>query len=130
MATDNITTTEYLPSVESLTPIRSDTLPVPTDVRRVAEFIQFVQWFALPSAERKPKTQKEFAALVGVAEDTLTDWKKRPEFRALVGYLLREWMWERTPDVIDGLYEKIRSDKCGASDVRLFLNLRDGGLNS
>lgn len=125
----NTNTTEIVAS-EPQTPIRSDTLPVPTDVRRAAEFLQFVQWFALPSAEREPQTQKGFAVLVGVSEDSLTDWKKRPEFRALVGYLLREWMWERTPDIIDGLYEKIRSDKCSAGDVKLFLDLRDGGLNS
>jgi len=108
------------------TPIRSDSLPAIPDVRRIPEFIEFVQWNALPTWYREPKTQKGFAEQIGVSQDTLTDWKKHSEFWPLVWHFLREWMKEQTPNVIGGLYEKIVSAKGSASDVQLFLNLVNG----
>ena len=108
------------------TPISSDFLPALQDIRRVPEFLEFASWYALPRWERTPETQKELAEQIGVSQDTLTDWKKHPEFWPLVLQLLREWMRERTSDVIGGLYQKITSGKGGASDVRLFLSLSEG----
>lgn len=110
----------------TITPIHSDFLPVLPDIRRVPEFLAFASWCALPSWHRTPETQKELADKIGVSQDTLTDWKRHPEFWPLVLQLLREWMKEHTSDVIGGLYEKIASGKGGASDVRLFLNLSEG----
>ena len=108
-------------------PIHSDSLPVPKDIRRIPEFVEFARWFALPSQERKPKTQKEFAEAIGVSQDTLTDWKKRPEFWQLTSIYLREWMRERTPDVIGGLFNKITDGKGSAGDVKFFLGLSEWG---
>lgn len=108
-------------------PIHSDSLPVPKDIRRVPEFVEFARWFALPSHEREPETQKEFAEAIGVSQDTLTDWKKRPEFWQLTSIYLREWMRERTPDVIGGLFNKITDGKGGAGDVKFFLGLSEWG---
>lgn len=125
-----IMTTELLPSVVSTTPIRSDLFTLPEGVLRVNEYIQFVEWFALPSMQRDPKTQQEFASLVGVSQDTLTDWKKLPEFRATVGFILREWVWERTPDVIGSLYYKVASGRCSAGDVKLFLEIAKRGFSA
>ena len=107
-------------------PIQSDYLPAIPNIKRVPEFIEFVRWNALPTWYREPKTQKEFAKRVGVSPDTLTDWKRHPEFWPLVWQFLREWMQEQTPDVIGGLYEKIVSGKGSASDVQLFFRLAKG----
>lgn len=116
--------------INQCTPIHSDYLPAIPDVRRVPEFIEFVRWNALPTWHRKLKTQKEFAKRIGVSQDTLTDWKKHPEFWPLVWHFLCEWMKEQTSDIIGGLHEKITSGKGSASDVKLFLNLANGKTNS
>jgi hypothetical protein len=102
------------------TRIRSDFLPVVARVNLQAEFVKFALWFGTPRSMREPKTQKEFAAGIGVSEDTLTDWKRRPEFAALVWRAVREWMSERVPDVFEGLYYRA-CEKGGAKEVEMFL---------
>ena len=37
-------------------------------------------WFALPTAHRLPRTQKELAQIVGVAEETMSRFKKEDGF--------------------------------------------------
>ena len=114
--------TEMVPA----TPIRSDSLPVLPDVQRVAEFIEFVRWQATPSWERDLKTQNDFAASYQVSPDTLTDWKRNPEFWPLVWRVIHERSRERIPDVVEGLYTKIASGKGSAAEVQLFLRLAGG----
>lgn len=41
---------------------------------------QFIDWYALPKDERRPKTHLQFCDVFGVSKDTLTDWKKLPKF--------------------------------------------------
>jgi hypothetical protein len=106
--------------------IHSDFLPALPDVRRIPEFFQFAAWCATPQWDRECKTQKEFAEQVRVDEDTLTGWKKHPDFWSLVWQLVSERLKEQIPDVIDGLYQKIISAKGGAADVQLFLRLAQG----
>lgn len=113
MATNSIMTTALLPSIESSAPNYSDVFALPEDVGQLDEYIQFVEWFALPSAERTTQTQEEFSALVGVSEDTLTNWKKLPEFRATVGFLLSERMRGRTSNSIGALFYKVASGRGG-----------------
>lgn len=43
-------------------------------------FSAFSEWMAYPRSVRKPKTQGEFAKLKEVSPDTLSDYKKKPEF--------------------------------------------------
>ena|SRR3990167_4385632 len=40
----------------------------------------FSEWMAYPLLARKPKTQGEFSKLHEVSPDTLSDYKKKPEF--------------------------------------------------
>lgn len=106
--------------------IQADHLPALPDIRRIPEFLEFVRWYATPSWLREDKTQKEFAERVGVDQDTLSDWKRHPQFWPLVWQIVLERMQGQVPDVLEGLYEKNASGKGGASDVQLFLRLALG----
>lgn len=106
--------------------IQSDSQVIVPSVYRFPEFVQFTIWYATPKQIRKPKNQKEFAQLIGVCEDTLTDWKNNPEFWPLVQQAMSNWIKEKIPDVIEGLYKKARS-KGHAKDVEMFLRI--AGIN-
>lgn len=103
-------------------PIHSDISLVISDIYKVPEFMKFAEWFSTPRQLRKIKTQKQFSIAIGVCEDTLTDWKQHPQFRVLVQQNISEWIKERIPDVIHGLYENdVNEGK--AKDVEMFLRL-------
>ena len=113
--------------LKNQTPIRSDFVALIPGVHMQAEFRTFAEWYGTPGQFRSPETQKEFATEIGVNQDTLTDWKRRPEFGQLVFRALTEWVKERVPDAIGGLYLKASSEKASARDVEVFLRL--GGLD-
>ncbi|MDE1925415.1 MAG: hypothetical protein KGH79_04555 [Patescibacteria group bacterium] len=111
------------------TPIRSDFSPILVGVNLQAEFVKFAIWFGTPRSMRDPKTQREFAATIGISEDTLTDWKRRPEFAPLVWRAMREWIAERVPDVLEGLYDKACT-KGNAKEVEMFLKIAGMDIKS
>ena len=78
------------------TPIQSDFLPVVKRTYHQAEFVKFAIWYGTPGQFRQPETQKEFAESVGVCEDTLTDWKKHPQFSFFVWQTTKEWIKDHT----------------------------------
>jgi len=102
-------------------PTHSDFSVVITDIKRISEFIKFVMWSATPSQFREFKNQKDFAESVGVCEDTLTDWKKHPQFGVLIFQFMKDWIKERIPDAIGGLYMKVSSEKASWKDVEMFI---------
>jgi len=89
---------------ELINPIKSDNPEIISVIKLVPEFIKFAQWLATPRQFREVKTQKEFAQSIGVNEDTLSDWKKKPELWNLFRKFLSNWIKERIPDAIGGLY--------------------------
>ncbi len=104
-------------------PIQADFLPVIPGIQKVADFIEFARWSATPSRLRQPKTQKAFADLIVVSQDSLTDWKHHPAFLVFVWGFMRERMQDQLPDTIDGLFKKLASGKGNASDLQLFIRL-------
>jgi len=108
------------------TPIRSE-FPVIAGIREMEGFMRFVEWASTPKHLRKPKYQKDFAKAIGVHQDTLTDWKKHPQFFSLVQARLSIWIKDRIPDVIGALYESA-STEGKAGTVKLFLQLAGIGI--
>lgn len=97
-------------------------------IRHKLEYADFVVWIATPKALREPKTQRDLAQQFGVGEDTLSDWKNRPDFWDRVSEERNKWTREKTSDVIHALYKRA-SEGGGAQEVRLWMELVEG-MNS
>ena len=85
-------------------------------------------WWSQPRALRRPRTEKELAAALGLSARTLRDWKEKHPDRYAAGLaaakqLVSEWlpevMWAAIDNAVNGA-EK------GAADRRLLLEV--GGL--
>lgn len=60
----------------------------------------FLEWLALPKSERVPRTQRLLADKIGVVEDTLCQWKKKPGFIDLVNLYARELVKDDIAEVL------------------------------
>ena len=109
--------------------IDSDLPTIIPNVNRVADFIKFAEWSATPTDKKEQKTQAEFAKTIGIDPDSLCLWKKHPWFWPIVCQLMSEWVKERIPDVLNGLY----SNACGegkAREVEAFIKLGVRGIDA
>ena len=97
---------------------------VPNNPYKKGDYKEFVRFYAMPSAYKREKfgvgTETEFAKLKELSPETLTEWKKRPEFQNDVDIQLNKWGADKTPDVIAALYRTILKDG-KASEVKLWL---------
>ena len=66
----------------------------------------FVQWLALPKANRQPKTQKELAPLLNVRPETLSRWKNEPGLMDQVYQELRAHLETYLPEVMHVIGER------------------------
>ena len=97
---------------------------VPNNPYKKGDYKEFVRFYAMPSAYKRDKfgvgTETEFAKLKELSPETLTEWKKRPEFEKDIDDQLNKWGAGKTPDVIASLYRTILKDG-KASEVKLWL---------
>src|SRR3954451_24815963 len=93
----------------------------PGAIVHLQEFEQFAQWMALPRRLRDPDTHGDMAKNLGVAADTLSDWKKRDDFWAKVKEYRSTFLKETIPNILDAA---IREAKQGSfNDRRLLLEM-------
>lgn len=94
-----------------------------TSPRHDSEYKEFIGWIALPIKERQPQTQKELAEQFGLSEWTLSTWKSRSGFWQEVEKLRKEWGKNKTPEVLDGLFERAKTGDPAAA--RLWLEVME-----
>lgn len=89
-----------------------------------SKYLDFVLFIALPPEQQKEmtgcETQKQFAAKIGVHQDSLVDWKKKPEFWDDVSRVRKEIFKEYISEVVYAL-KKTAVKTGAASEVKVFL---------
>lgn len=96
-----------------------------TGILKQAEYARFVLWCATPDALREPKTQQELAKELRVDDATLSEWKKLDSWWPDVEAQIKNWMKERTQNVIGKLYSQaLKEGKEGA--IKLYLQYGAG----
>jgi hypothetical protein len=98
-----------------------------SELRKPTQYQEFILWSALPTPEKIRlglEWQKDFAAHYHLQERTLSVWKQRSDFKDRVRKIMKMWAFDRTPDVILGIY---RSALKGNSDSqRIWLKYFEG----
>lgn len=103
----------------------SELEPVVLDAGRrykVAEYIAFVQWTALPSYEREPETMEAFAEKYKLNRRQLHRWKQSAEFWEDVSRVRRATMKDEFTDIIKALKKNIILNGRG-QDVKVYAQL-------
>jgi hypothetical protein len=81
----------------------------------------YVQWLSVPPDHRDPKSQKEFAKMIGVTDETLRAWKMDPRISEAVRRTVLEAAGDpsRVSRVMDILFDRIESSSAaGALDMK------------
>jgi hypothetical protein len=77
------------------------------DPKRADIYEEFVLWSAMPPTERHLlgiETQQQFVEYHKIGINTPAAWKRRPDFGARVTELRREWAFDKSSDIIYGIY--------------------------
>jgi hypothetical protein len=93
----------------------------PGQIVHLQEFDQFAQWLALPRRLRDPELHGEMAKKLGVAPDTLSDWKKRDDFWEKVKAYRSTFLRETIPDILDAAIRAAKGDSF--NDRKLLLEM-------
>jgi hypothetical protein len=74
---------------------------------------RLLEWELTAPASRDPKTANALAALLGVSDRTLRDWRDKPEFQAAwkLGFQAVAGSMERTKALLDQLYADAMDEK-------------------
>jgi hypothetical protein len=83
---------------------------------------EFALWLATPKHIRKIKSSVELAKSFNVSAETLSRWKKEPDFETRREKYIGIYYRDKVTDVIYGLYQKAKKDG-SANEVKLFLEL-------
>jgi len=89
---------------------------------KVTEYIEFIKWIALPTFERDPETQAEFAKKYKVAEQVLSRWKQDDSFWEDVSRVRKSTRRDNFEDVVRGLYKSCIKNGRG-QDVKVYAQL-------
>jgi len=86
----------------------------------------FIVWLSLPKPLKKPQTQGEIAEKYGIAQSTLSRWKRDnalwEEVKKLREYRLRE----KAPNVDQAFYQRLLKGIATAQDYKLFYQRFEG----
>lgn len=89
---------------------------------KVTEYIEFVKWIALPTFERDPETQTEFAKKYKTTQEVLSRWKNDPSFWEDVSRVRKSMRRDNFEDVVKGLYKACIKHGRG-QDVKVYAQL-------
>jgi hypothetical protein len=93
----------------------------PGAIVHLREFEHFAQWMALPRRLRAPDTHGDMAKQLGVAPDTLSDWKKRDDFWVKVKDYRSTFLKETIPDILAAAVQAAKRDS--VNDRKLLLEM-------
>lgn len=114
----NTTNSQNLPTL----PERNSDLRT---LRYANEYLEFIDWQAMPKEIREPETMGALAKKLGITIDTLVDWKKRTGFYEDVRDARRRYIKdEMLGTALLCLKKKILKEG-GASEVKLLFQLAD-----
>ena len=85
--------------------------------RLTPDQLKFAEWLALSTIERRTETQKEFAARLGVSQQSLCNWKEMPELWEVQNSLMTSRAKEMVPDAIK-IYENALKDPHSVTKVQ------------
>ncbi len=108
-------------------PTLSELEPIVLDVGKrykVAEYIEFVKWTALPTPERKPKTAQLFAEKHKMNNAVLSRWKNTREFWEDVSRIRKATMHDDFAEVVQALKRNIIKTGKG-QDVKVFAQIAE-----